>query len=176
VCSIGKSGGPHIGRSHCSVRRLLVTASVVPSSPILVTLMRDVLRSSETPVLTRATGRIIPENGILHSERREYLKSYIWNKKLYSTFWTMNHNLGWNTDTCTVNEAINRSKLVAYIARSSIQCSILGITRGKCWWYPRPNQDKFVRFEVFTAVTMKNGVFWDVTTCGSCKKWRFGGT
>jgi hypothetical protein len=33
-----------------------------------------------------------------------------------------------------------------------------------------------VRFEVFTAVTMKNGVFWDVTPCGSCKKRRFGGT
>jgi hypothetical protein len=27
----------------------------------------------------------------------------------------------------------------------------------------------YVRFEVFTAVTMKNGVFWDVTPCGSCK-------
>jgi hypothetical protein len=27
-----------------------------------------------------------------------------------------------------------------------------------------------VRFEVFTAVTMKNGVFWVVTPCGSCKK------
>jgi hypothetical protein len=26
-----------------------------------------------------------------------------------------------------------------------------------------------VRFEVFTAVTMKNGVFWDVTPYGSCK-------
>jgi hypothetical protein len=26
-----------------------------------------------------------------------------------------------------------------------------------------------VRFEVFTAVTMKNGVFWDVPPCGSCK-------
>jgi hypothetical protein len=33
-----------------------------------------------------------------------------------------------------------------------------------------------VRFEVFTAVTMKNGVFWDVTPCGSCKNRRFGGT
>jgi hypothetical protein len=33
-----------------------------------------------------------------------------------------------------------------------------------------------VRFEVFTAVTMKNGVFWVVTTCGSCKNRRFGGT
>jgi hypothetical protein len=35
---------------------------------------------------------------------------------------------------------------------------------------------QFVRFEVFTAVTMKNGVFWDVTQCGSCKNRRFGGT
>jgi hypothetical protein len=26
-----------------------------------------------------------------------------------------------------------------------------------------------VRFEVFTAVTMKNGVFWVVTPCGSYK-------
>jgi hypothetical protein len=25
----------------------------------------------------------------------------------------------------------------------------------------------YVRFEVFTAVTMKNGVFWDVMPCGS---------
>jgi hypothetical protein len=33
-----------------------------------------------------------------------------------------------------------------------------------------------VRFEVFTAVTMKNGVFLDVTPCGSCKNRRFGGT
>jgi hypothetical protein len=32
-----------------------------------------------------------------------------------------------------------------------------------------------VRFEVFTAVTMKNGVFWVVTPCGSCKNRRFGG-
>jgi hypothetical protein len=33
-----------------------------------------------------------------------------------------------------------------------------------------------VRLEVFTAVTMKNGVFWDVTLCGSCTNRRFGGT
>jgi hypothetical protein len=33
-----------------------------------------------------------------------------------------------------------------------------------------------VRFEVCTAVTMKNGVFWDVTPFGSCKNRRFGGT
>jgi hypothetical protein len=33
-----------------------------------------------------------------------------------------------------------------------------------------------VRFEGFTAVNMKNAGFWDVTSCGSCKKRRFEGT
>jgi hypothetical protein len=42
------------------LRRLLVTASVVPSSLILVTLMKEALSSS----------------AILHSRRRENLKSY----------------------------------------------------------------------------------------------------
>jgi hypothetical protein len=35
------------------------------------------LRSSETSVLTRATWHNIAEEGILHSHRREHLKSYI---------------------------------------------------------------------------------------------------
>jgi hypothetical protein len=34
--------------------------------------------------------------------------------------------------------------------------------------YRESNSDSSVRFEVFTAVTMKNAVFWDVTPCGSC--------
>jgi hypothetical protein len=32
-----------------------------------------------------------------------------------------------------------------------------------------PSRLSFVRFEFFTAVTMKNAVFWDVTSCDSCK-------
>jgi hypothetical protein len=36
------------------------------------------------------------------------------------------------------------------------------------------NQQNHVRFEVFTVVAMKNGIFWDVMPCGFCKN--HGGT
>jgi hypothetical protein len=57
-----------------NVRLLLVRANVLHSSPILVTLMMETLSSSETPVLTSAIRRNIPEDGIFHSHRRENLK------------------------------------------------------------------------------------------------------
>jgi hypothetical protein len=60
-----------------SVLQLLVIANAVPSSLIHATLMMEAIRSPETSVLTRATRRDIPEDGVLHSHGRENLKSYI---------------------------------------------------------------------------------------------------
>jgi hypothetical protein len=68
-----------------SLRRLLVTASVVPSSPILVTLMKEAISSSETSVLTTAIRRNIQQDAILHSHRHENLKSYIQQSSWYHT-------------------------------------------------------------------------------------------
>jgi hypothetical protein len=56
--------------------RLLLTANVVTRSPILVTPLMEAIHSSKTSVITRFTRRRISEDGILHSHRRENLKSY----------------------------------------------------------------------------------------------------
>jgi hypothetical protein len=46
------------------------------SSPILVTMTMEVIHSSETFILTRATSHNVPKDSILHSYGREILKSY----------------------------------------------------------------------------------------------------
>jgi hypothetical protein len=71
-------------RIFCIVRRFLVSSNFYPSSLIFIILMMEVIRSSETSVLSRSTRRNIREDGIPHSRRRGNLKSYI-----VLTAWTM---------------------------------------------------------------------------------------
>jgi hypothetical protein len=40
-------------------------------------MMKEALNYSETSILTRVTRRNVPENAILHSHRRENLKSFL---------------------------------------------------------------------------------------------------
>jgi hypothetical protein len=53
---------------NCSMRWLLFTDNVVPSTPILVTLLMEALRSSETSALKTAKWRNVPEDRILQKK------------------------------------------------------------------------------------------------------------
>jgi hypothetical protein len=73
---VGELGTTSAVTDNRSMLRLIVTANVDPSSPILVTLMMEAIFSFETSVPTRAARHDIPEDGIIHCHRREDLKSY----------------------------------------------------------------------------------------------------
>jgi hypothetical protein len=60
-----------------NVRSLQPPAHACSSLADFSTLKMEMIRPSEMSVHTRSTRRHIPEDGILHSHRRENLKSYI---------------------------------------------------------------------------------------------------
>jgi hypothetical protein len=66
------------------VLQSLVTANVVPVLLILLALIMELIRSSETSVLIIATRRNTREDGILHSHRCGNLKPY----ELIKTYYT----------------------------------------------------------------------------------------
>jgi hypothetical protein len=57
-----------------------------------------------------------------------------------------------------------------------VKAGLDGVEKTKYLSLMENELESYVRFEVFTAVTMKNDVFWNVKSCGSCKNRRFGGT
>jgi hypothetical protein len=103
-----------------SVRLLLVAANIVPSSPILVTLMKEALRSSKSSVLARVTRRNIPEDDILHSHRRENIKSYIsltgWTLKGRRNVSPVKYELGFYIPEDAILHRHCRENLKSYIA------------------------------------------------------------
>jgi hypothetical protein len=110
------------------VLQLPVTGNVVPSSLILVTLMMEVIHSSETSILRRATSFNISEDGILHSHCRENLKSYmvqccLQNSAISGTF---NENASFYSNST----AVPRSSLGSEVNRSIFSLSFLSYSDG----------------------------------------------
>jgi hypothetical protein len=62
---------------HFSISSQRASPNVVSSLQFLVILVMEKIRSYETSVLTRATWRGVPEDGILRSQRQENVNSYI---------------------------------------------------------------------------------------------------
>jgi hypothetical protein len=101
------------------VLQLTVTATVVPSSPILVTMMMEAIHSFKTSVLTRAARLNIPDDCILHSHCRENLKSYIaligWTLYRRYNVSPMRYKLGFYIPEDDILHSYRRENLKSYI-------------------------------------------------------------
>jgi hypothetical protein len=147
-----------------NVRRLLVTSNV-PTSPTFIVLMKEALSSSETSILPRATLRNITEDAILHSHRRENLKSYFGeyaHRPRRSLLWrllAMDYTISFKKDLSSI--------LIPEASRyTSLTCRPCFETVTS-----RPHQNESSKMnncvwsEVLTAVIKKGVIFWDVFQC-----------
>jgi hypothetical protein len=127
--------------------------------------MKEAPGSSETSVLTRATRRNNPEDTILYIKLDNIKTDRRCNGMEF---------IGLRIGTC------GGSCEVGTEPSGYIKCSEI-LEQLHNWWFSRMFHLHGVssliisyRVEVFTAVTMKNAVFWDVTPCGPCKNRHFG--
>jgi hypothetical protein len=183
------------------VRRLLVTASVVYSSSILVTLMKEALLPPKR--------RLLQEPHSVTSQKMpfRYFCLYCWPlfHFLFQTPFTsvITHFFLLPEYHCIeIMAAVHaycgteRGTAVSSVRGQGLDtCACLNVftavtMKNGVFWdiktqfvlhrrhITSPLQNAasqcYVRFEVSTAVTLKNAVFWDGTPCGSCKNRRFG--
>jgi hypothetical protein len=125
-----------------------------------------------------------------HPRRRHSLESSPWKSRIL-------HSVNWLGSVVESNVSPVKYKQGLYIPEDDILHShrrenlesYIALTGWTLYQRPNVSPVKYelglyipeddilhIRFEVFTALTMKNGIVWDVTPCGSCKNRRFGET
>jgi hypothetical protein len=84
---------------------------------------------------------------------------------------SVKYELGFYTSEDGVLCSHRRENLKSYIALTG-----WALQRRRNVFPVRYELNFYMRFELFMAVDIKNGFFWDATPCGSCKNRLFGGT